>query len=94
MHTNTHVPPGGTAGKRLPAPRQALEPHQRFETLAVVLCIGILHRLLVRLPRQALPLFCRGFVNLLWLFTRIMCLLDFLLYNPRRYMLSARKTVA
>ncbi len=34
MHTNTHVPPGGTAGERLPAPRQALSTYQRFETLA------------------------------------------------------------
>ena len=34
MHTNTHVPPGGTVGERLLAPRQALAPHHRFETLA------------------------------------------------------------
>jgi hypothetical protein len=34
MHTYTHVPPGGTAGERLPAPRQALSTYQHFETLA------------------------------------------------------------
>ena len=40
MYTNTHVPPGGTAGERLPAPRQALAPYQHFETFS----IRILHR--------------------------------------------------
>jgi hypothetical protein len=34
MHTNNHVPTGGTAGERLPAPRQALSTFQSFETLA------------------------------------------------------------
>ena len=31
---HNHVPLGGTAGERLPAPRQALAPFQRFKTLA------------------------------------------------------------
>ena len=61
MHTNTHVPPGGTAGERLPAPRQALASYQHFETLAC--CPEHSHFAplpLVRLPRQALPSSCRG----------------------------------
>ena len=74
MHTNTHVPPGGTAGERLPAPRQALSPYQHFETLGLFsLAIAFCTAPLVRLPRQALPSSCRGLVMLQWFFTRIMC---------------------
>ena len=57
--------------------------------LAFAFCTAVL----VLLPSQALPLSCRVAVFLQWFFTRFMCVMDFLLYNPRRYMLSARKTV-
>ena len=61
MYTNTHVPPGGTAGERLPAPRQALAPHQHFETLdCCPYSIRILHRL-PSAPTQAdAPLVMQG----------------------------------
>lgn len=51
MHTNTHVAPGGTAGERLPAPRQALSTYQRFETLAC----SPLHRHFATPPCCAYP---------------------------------------
>ena len=89
MYTFTYVPPGGTAGERLPAPRQALSPYQNFEMLA---CCA-------EQSQFAPPCFCaypgRLSPNRVEgrFFTRIMGDLDFLLYNPLRYMLSARKTV-
>ena len=84
------VPPGSAClplGRRL----HAITVLKRWP---VVLCIGILHRHPFAPTQSGAPLIVQGVRYAAVAFTRIMGVLDFLLYNSRRYMLSGRKTVA